>query len=200
MAESNQDAITLLITNARDGGPNARRRLYDSIYEELRLIARGIPGIRPDQGTLQATVIVNEVFIEFERRFPAPPTNMPESRRTFYRSVSLAMRQVVRDYARAEGALKRGGKRRKLDLRESIVGATSFAGYDPAELLELDAATAALEQYNKRWAEVVMHRFYAGRSISQTAELMQRAESSISRDWALARAWLERRLEGRVDE
>jgi len=43
---------------------------------------------------------------------------------------------------------------------------------------------------------VILLRFYAGRTIAETAELLGVAESTVSNDWRLARAWLHRRMGG----
>lgn len=187
--------LTRMIQTARDGDDGAKHQLYERLYDEFRQIARGVYGVGRPGDTLQPTVLASEMFIDFERRFPPPPKDMPESRRTFYRSVALAMRTIVRDHARAREAEKRGGGQRPLVLEESLIARRDLASIDGADLLALDEALESLERYNQRWAEVVMHRFYAGRSIADTASMMERAESSVSRDWALAKAWLKRRLE-----
>lgn len=194
MSESEQ--VTRLVESARDGGQPERSRLYNVVYEELKLIARGVYGVGGPGETLQPTVLTAELFLEFERRFPEPPRELTESRRTFFRAVALAMRTIVRDHARAKSAAKRGGGQRKFALMESVTAQPARTGSDHDNMLALDDALGELERFNERWAEVVLHRFFAGRSIQQTAELMGRAESSVSRDWALAKAWLERYLEG----
>ncbi|MGP1272054.1 MAG: ECF-type sigma factor [Phycisphaerales bacterium] len=192
MSDSPHKHITRLVADARNGDAVRRERLYDAIYDELRLIARGATKQRTD---FQATELVHELFIEFERRFPAPPAEMPESRRTFFQSVALAMRQIVRDHARAANAQKRGGSRHKLELRDDLLSSGLQSTTAPEALIDLDHALDALEQYNDRWAEVVLHRVYAGRTIDQTASMMSRSASGVSRDWALAKAWIARHIE-----
>lgn len=191
--------ITKLVQGARDGDRNARSTLYEAVYADLRAIAGRASRRNPGSTTLGATALVNEVFLEFERRFPSPPSSMPESRRTFFRSVALAMRSILSDHARADRALKRGGGRSRVGIDAVLAGHADASVDDPRLVLDLEEAVTQLEAYNARWAEVVMHRFYAGRSIADTARMMGRAESSVIRDWALARAWLSRSLEGDAD-
>ena len=68
------DDLTRMIGDARGGDPAARERLYERIYSELRGIAQRTPRAGRAGDTLQPTVIVNELFVEFERRFPQAET------------------------------------------------------------------------------------------------------------------------------
>ena len=52
----------------------------------------------------------------------------------------------------------------------------------------------ALEAIDLRQARVVECRFFAGMSIEETAEALELSPASVKRDWALARAWLNREL------
>lgn len=192
--EPRQDDLTQLIGDARGGDPSARERLYDRVYDELRSIARRTPRVgRPGQ-TLQPTVIVSELFVEFERRFPPPPRDIPESRATFFRTVALAMRTICRDYWRAQHAQKRGGGAAPAPLDERLDAAPRDELMTDSGFLDLDEALTRLEHFNKRWYEVVMQRYFAGRTIAETATLLGMAESTVSADWQLARAWLRKEL------
>jgi len=185
-----------MIGDARGGSPEARERLYERIYSELRGIARRTPRAGRAGDTLQPTVIVNELFVEFERRFPPPPRDVPESRATFFRTVALAMRTICRDYWRSQMAQKRGGGEKPAQINERLDGASDDELMTPSGFLDLDEALSRLETFNTRWFEVVIHRYFAGRTIAQTAELLNMAESTVSADWQLARAWLRKELTG----
>lgn len=186
--------ITKLIVQAREGGAEAQERLYGAVYDELRAIARGLARGRGPDRTLGATALANEVYLEFERRFPAPPRDVPESRRTFYRSVALAMRSVLRDHARAMDAAKRGGGWTGRTLDESIF--SSDDPIDPDTVLDLDEAVSRLEAEHPGWADVLTHRFYAGLTIEETAGVLGVSPASVSRHWTLARAWMQEWFEG----
>jgi RNA polymerase sigma-70 factor, ECF subfamily len=45
-----------------------------------------------------------------------------------------------------------------------------------------------------------MHRYFAGRSIEETAELMGVGVTTVKSDWQLARAWLRRELDRQPHE
>lgn len=194
--DERHDDLTRMIGDARLGDASAKQALYDRIHAELRAIAGRTPRAGRAGDTLQPTVIVNELFVEFERRFPPPPADIPESRATFFRTVALAMRTICRDYWRAQSAKKRGGGVRPVQINEQL-DADSDDLMSASDFLDLDDALSRLETFNPRWFEVVMHRYFAGRTIQQTAELLNMAESSVSADWQLARAWLRKELTGR---
>ncbi len=68
--------------------------------------------------------------------------------------------------------------------------------FDPEDFLALDEALQRLERYNKRWCDVVMHRYFAGRTIEETADMLDVGVTTVKADWRLARAWLRRQMEG----
>ena len=181
--------ITQLVAEARSGGERERDVLYTAIYDELKAIARCAAHVGRVGDTLQPTVLVSEVFLELERRFPPPPKEMEESRATFYRSVALAMRTIIRDAWRAKRAGKRGGGESPAPLAGEVpvVEEDGFGGLD---FLALDESLERLERFNARWYDVVMHRYFAGRTIRETAALVGVAPSTVIADWKLAQSWL----------
>ncbi len=194
MAQKRAEELTSLIAACRVGDVDAKARLFEAVYEDLRQIAHRAYRVGSHGSTMQATVLANEAFVLLDRSFPEPPEEVLESRATFFRTVALAMRTLLRDYWRAKRAAKRVG-----DLEAGVLP-TDVAGpdeeLDRADFLALDEALGELESYNLRWYEVVMQRYFAGRSIEETAELLEMGQTTVKSDWALARAWLRRRLGG----
>jgi DNA-directed RNA polymerase specialized sigma24 family protein len=66
------------------------------------------------------------------------------------------------------------------------------------DFLALDEALDQLTRYNPRWYEIVMHRYFAARTLEETAELLGLGLSTVKADWQLARAWLHRAVGGSV--
>lgn len=194
--------LTLLIESSRKGDRDASGRLFALIYDELKVIARRSRYAGGHGETMQPTALANEAYMVFERRFPIPPSGERESRETFFRTVALAMRTILRDHWRRKNAEKRGGGDKPVALGAHDPAARGTPGsdgdgeMDQLDFLSLDAALDALEQYNERWCDVVMHRYFAGRSIEETAELMGVGVTTIKSDWQLAKAWLRREMEG----
>jgi RNA polymerase sigma factor (sigma-70 family) len=64
------------------------------------------------------------------------------------------------------------------------------------ELLALDEALGRLKAMNARQARVVECRFFGGMSVEETAEALDVSPATVKREWATARAWLNRELRG----
>jgi RNA polymerase sigma-70 factor (ECF subfamily) len=64
----------------------------------------------------------------------------------------------------------------------------------PADVLALDEALERLKELDERQASVVECRFFAGMSLDETAAALGISNATVRRDWALARAWLNREL------
>jgi RNA polymerase sigma factor (TIGR02999 family) len=113
-----------------------------------------------------------------------------ENRGHFFAVASLAMRQIVIDYARQSRAEKRGGDQRTLGL-----DAVAIAIDEQAEgLLALDQALERLREIDERLPRVVECRFFTGLSEEETAEALGVSTRTVERDWKRARAWLRQEL------
>ncbi len=60
--------------------------------------------------------------------------------------------------------------------------------------MELDDALNRLEEKEAQLAKVVELRFFSGLDVPETAEILGVSESTVKRDWAMAKAWLHREL------
>jgi RNA polymerase sigma factor (sigma-70 family) len=61
---------------------------------------------------------------------------------------------------------------------------------EPMDWLELDQALKRLDAESPRQHQVVMLRFFSGRTEAEIAQMLGISESSVRRDWATARVWL----------
>ena len=110
-----------------------------------------------------------------------------DDRAHFFAYAASAMRSVVVDYARQRMAQKRGGDlHRVTDLPEDIEGGLRL----DEDMLALDVALTRLAAVDQRLAHVVELRYFAGLSEVEIAELLERSERSIRRDWQKARLYL----------
>ena len=71
------------------------------------------------------------------------------------------------------------------------------AADNPEQIVALDEAISRLEEQDSAAARVVRLRFYAGLSVEETAQAMNLSERTVKREWAFARAYLFRTLEGK---
>ena len=98
--------VTSLLSQATEGDQNAANELLPLVYQQLRAIAHNQMATENPGHTLQATALVNEVFLRMfgDRQIPW------ENRAHFYAAAAQAMRRVLLDHAKAKGRQKRGGK------------------------------------------------------------------------------------------
>ena len=178
--------VTSLLSQATEGDRNAANELLPLVYQQLRAIAHNQMATENPGHTLQATALVNEVFLRMfgDRQIPW------ENRAHFYAAAAQAMRRVLLDHAKAKGRQKRGGGQKKLPVNVADLASLE----NPEQILALDAALCRLEQQNPEAAKVVRLRFYAGLSVDQTAEALEMAPRTVDRRWKFARAWLYKTL------
>lgn len=188
-----QSQLTLLLQAASSGDDAAAGRVLPLIYNELRQMAGGrLAGLKAGQ-TLQATALVHEAYIKLVRSDASW-----ESRAHFFGAAARAMRDIMVDRARARGRLKRGGDRARVGFDEGLAVAAD-SDDDTVDLVGLDAALNKLAEHDKRAAEVVMLRFFAGLDIEQTAQALGVSVPTVNRDWRYARAFLASELGGGED-
>jgi len=159
--------------------------LFSLAYEELRRLAatvrRGDPAL-----TINPTALVNEAWLKLAASPPAGSI----SRLHFKRIAARAMRQVLVEAARRRGANKRGDGIPPVTFDDAMEQPSTGAD----RMLALDEALQELSRLDPRQASIVEARFFAGLEVNETAELLQISESTVLRDWRVAKAWLARAL------
>jgi RNA polymerase sigma factor (TIGR02999 family) len=103
------------------------------------------------------------------------------------------MRRILVDHARRHGARKRGGSWDRISFDETR---RAWPGPPDVEILALEEALEELAGLDPAKVRLVELRFFAGLSLEETAAVLGVSESTVTRDWRLARAWLFRRLGG----
>jgi DNA-directed RNA polymerase specialized sigma24 family protein len=71
---------------------------------------------------------------------------------------------------------------------------------EPVDLVDLDEALAELAVLDARQAQLVELRFFGGLSHEESAAALGISTSTAKREWAMAKAWLYRRLKDRHGE
>ena len=159
--------ITVWLDAARGGDRQALDRVLGTLYQELHTLARRQLSGQHNH-TLDPTSLVHESYLKL---IGASGGARFEDRAHFFAYAASAMRSVVVDYARNRMARKRGG-----DLKRV------------AEIPE--EAESSLRLDENLLAKVVEMRYFAGLSEQEIADLMQRSERSVRRDWQKARLFL----------
>jgi RNA polymerase sigma factor (TIGR02999 family) len=181
--------VTKLLHAIDRGERGAAEELLPLIYEELRSRAgKLMAGERRDH-TLQRTALVHEAYLKFAGG-SGNPLNF-QSRVHFFNAAALAMRRILVDHATRRATVKRGGGRQRVEIDDVDLTDQSAQIID---WVELDAALDQLEQASPRRHQVVMLRFFSGRTESEIAEMLDVSEVTVRRDWTTARTWLYRNM------
>lgn len=181
--------VTQLLRNLESGQPGAAEALIPLVYDALRELA-GRAMAREGAGhTLQPTALVHEAFLRLANQRSADWQN----RTHFYAIAARIMRRVLVDHARSRGAGKRHGGTQVL-LAEAFTPDPRHTPERALDLIAIEDAMVALESLDPRAARVVELRFFAGLEVSETATALDISPASVKRDWAFARAFLEREL------
>ncbi len=189
--------ITRLLQLIAGGDEAAVGALWRRVHDEVRAMASKAIS-REHAPTIDATALVNEVFIRFHGQGPTSGPNFL-NRAHFFGAIARAMGQLLVDRGRARSARKRGGDVRRepldgavLDLADGTLARLEDAD---ADLLDrLLKAIDALAVVNPRAADVVRLRFIAGLEVATIAEILGIATRTVYDDWLWAKAWLRRRL------
>jgi RNA polymerase sigma factor (sigma-70 family) len=64
------------------------------------------------------------------------------------------------------------------------------------DLTDVDRALTRLEQLDPRLSKIVELRFFGSLSIEDTASALGVSAATVKREWASARAWLQREIGG----
>ncbi len=183
---TSQTGVTQLLAEASSGDQVAVDALFESVYNELRRLAKDhLRDERPNH-TLQATALVHEAYL----RLVGGQQIEWQNRAQFFSIAAQVMRHILVDHARKYAAGKRGGGERKLSLDEAI----SFAEERDINLIALDDVLKTLASLDEEQSKIVELRFFGGLSIKEIAETLQISETTVSRKWSTAKLWLHNEL------
>ena len=178
--------ITDLLHAARDGDAGARESLAHAVYGELHRLATAYLRRERADHTWQPTALVHEAYL----RLAGQDQVVWQNRAHFFGIASQIMRRLLVDYARRTRAQRRdGGQPITLDV--ALHDGSDAAVHD---VLAVHEALERLARFDARQARLVELRFFVGLTIQETAEVLGVSDATVSREWALARAWLQAEL------
>lgn len=182
--------ITLLLQLAANGDRSALDQVYQSLYPDLKRIARSRLRQQGRGDNLGTTTLLHESFI---RLVNARDLRL-EDRRHFFAYAARTMRNIIIDSAREHLAERRGGGA----AHETLGGDAALQVADMSqsrELIRVSEALLELEAVDAELAEIVDMRYFGGYTETEIAELQGVTERTIRRRWDKARAWLYLALE-----
>jgi RNA polymerase sigma-70 factor (ECF subfamily) len=173
--------VTGLLRKWREGDESALDQLLPLVHDALHRLAHQYVNRERRGHTLQTTALVNEAYMRLVEQHDVDW----ESRAHFFAVSAQVMRHILVDYARRRASGKRGGAYQRVTLDGE------------AEIVALDDALQALEEVNPRGCKVVELRYFGGMNNREAAAVLRVSETTVERDWRLARAWLFRELKAR---
>ena len=186
MCPASSARVSELLLNWGHGDQNAREELIPLVYTELRRIARRyLWQERPDH-TLQSGALVHEAYLRLLHEDPPQWQN----RAHFFGFAAQLMRHILVDHARGRFAAKRGAGAPRLALDPQI-GLPQKREFD---LVALDDALNRLATLDPQQSRLIELRFFGGLSNEETAVVLGISPATVKREWATARAWLQREM------
>ena len=162
-------------------------QMLPEVYEQLRHLAEGYLSSERSNHTLQATALVHEAYLRLRDQRQVDWTN----RAQFLGIAARMMRRVLRNYATARHAQKRGGSE---PVRVTLDEAMDFYHRHDISIAAVDEALSELEKLDKRQGQIVELRFFGGLTVEEIANLLRISPATVKREWATAKLWLQHQL------
>lgn len=180
--------VTQLINKAQSGDKESLDKLLPLIYDELRRVAANQLRAERENHTLQATALVHEAYLRLLEQHEVDWQN----RAHFFSIAAEMMRRILVNYAIQRNAKKRGDGITRISLDDAI--SFSSNNDEDLDLVSLDAALKRLAEFDETQARIVELRFFGGLTVEEVAEVMNISESTVKREWKMAKAWLKTQL------
>lgn len=179
--------VTQLLNKAQSGDKESLDKLLPLIYDELRRVAANQLRAERENHTLQATALVHEAYLRLLEQHEVDWQN----RAHFFSIAAEMMRRILVNYAVQRNAKKRGDGVTRISLDDAI----SFSNdKEDLDLVSLDTSLKRLTQLDETQARIVELRFFGGLTVEEVAEVLGISESTVKREWKMAKAWLKTQL------
>jgi RNA polymerase sigma factor (TIGR02999 family) len=191
-SSTRRDSVVKLLEDLRDGRHEALDELFPLVYQELRELAHRQRSAWTGDDTLNTTALVHEAYLKLVDQRAATW----DTEAHFLAAAAKAIRHILINYARDRRAQKRGGGWQQVSLSEQSVDGASAPAASAWEdrVVALEEALQRLAGLSERQCRIVECRFFAGMTVEQTALALGLSTASVTRGWAMARAWLRRDL------
>ena len=162
------------------------RSAVPAVYDELRqLAAIYLRRERPDH-TLQPTALVHEAYLRLVDQKKINWSN----RAQVLAIAAKMMRRILVNHAVARKTAKRGSGAAQVVLDHAL----NVFERQSVSTIALNDALRELEQLDSRQAQIVELRFFAGLTVTETAEVLDISPATVKREWNVAKLWLEREM------
>lgn len=176
--------VTELLHAWGKGDRDVEERLFDLVLPDLRKLAGWMMSRERRDHTLQATVLLNEVYC----RLVGARERDWQNRSHFFAVAGRAMRHLLIDYARARPKAQRiemEGVELNLAERDQQLDLA----------IVIDTLLEEIQATHADWCSIVELKFFLGFTDEETAEALGLPLRTIQRRFSDARRWLYERLE-----
>jgi RNA polymerase sigma factor (TIGR02999 family) len=174
--------VTQMLEAVAAGGARPTEELLPLVYDELRRHAAARMACESAGQTLQPTALVHEAWL----RLVGGGDCVWHNRAHFFGAAAEAMRRILIENARRKSRLKRGGGQMRINI-----DALDLAAASPDDkILLIDDALERLRAVDPEKAQVVVLKFFGGRTNQEVADALGVTERTVERHWAYAKAWL----------
>ena len=182
MESNSSHEITALLAELKKGNKQAEEQLIPLVYKELHRLSRHYMRGEKQGHTLQASALVNEVYMRLAGEHNVDWKN----RAHFFGTAANIMRHILVDHARTRDAGKRGGAAEKVSLENAFV----YTDAQSWQVVAIHEALNKLAEWDQRQCRIVEMRFFAGLNVEETAEAMGLSPTTVKREFQMAKAWL----------
>ena len=179
--------VTSLLLAAKNDDPQAMNRLFEVLYDDLRLMARAKLRRSAPMTVLDTTALVHESYLRFLRTGDLRVEDRPH----FLAYAARVMRSIVVDLIRSRLADRHGGNALHVTLNTDI---SDSASVREDEVIMVNDALDELATIDPRLVKVVEMRYFAGMREDEIAESLGVSVRTVERDWEKARLFLYRAL------
>jgi RNA polymerase sigma factor (TIGR02999 family) len=182
VAQVQLDPTDLLWAGFCSGDPASCERLLSLHYAEFRRVARSVLAGDASKLQIQPTELAHEAAIRLLRIDRVELNDKAH----FMALATRVMRQILLDEVRRFRARKR-----QTPSVDTYGGDARDRHSSPRFDIELfDDALERLYKIDPQKAKIVEHRFYAGLTMEEIAQVLDISLSTAKRQWRVARAWL----------
>jgi RNA polymerase sigma factor (TIGR02999 family) len=183
--DADRGQLTRLLRAWSGGDARAADAVLALVYDRIRqLAARRLRAEGGGHG-LQPTELANELVINLLDADVAW-----QDRVHFFKTVAVALRNILHDVGRRQGSAKRGGGQ----IRVTLGAAEDVPAEDVSDAEALHEALLQLRASDARKADVVELNYLVGLELEDVARVLDVSLATVNRDLRFARAWLRERL------
>ena len=181
-------SVTQLLNDYKGGKKDALDELFPLVYAELRKLAASRMRAERNDHTLQPTALVHEAYMRLIEQHSTDWQN----RAHFFGLAAEMMRRILVNHAVKNNAEKRFGNQTRLALDEIV----DFTQGSDINLVALDEALNTLAEFDPKQAKIIELKFFGGLTNEEIAEVTGVSDSTVKREWRIAKAWLHDQLKG----